>query len=102
MYYPFEPFRVKFLAGNIAVLIVHDLFLSVAKVALVRCWRRVSPVTPSQGVKPRPTYLPMATDPPGRHELAHRVWRRARGKYALAVRVVVRPEPCAVVIVRVG
>ena len=42
------------------------------------------------------------TDPPGCHELARRVWRRTRGEYALAVRVVVRPEPCAVVIVRVG
>lgn len=101
MYYPFEPFRVKFLYGNIAVLIVHDLFLSVAKVALVRCWRRVSPVTPPQDVKPRPTYLPMAQIRPD--ATSSRVGSgRTHGEYALAVRVVVRLEPCAVVIVRVG
>ena len=34
--------------------------MSAANVALVRCWRCVGPVTPSQGVKPSPTYLPMA------------------------------------------
>ena len=34
--------------------------MSAANVALVRYWRCVGPVMPSQGVKPSPVYLPMA------------------------------------------